>query len=95
MRAQGHPEPEPRRIFQKVFVPADGVKAANCSERRLRYVALFWATLRTRQCFRLFAYMAMPDAKHNRGEKLNAEKRRVARGNLKGRPRICNRRQNF
>ena len=37
-----------RRYFE--IVPADGTMAANRKKRRLRYVAVFWAALRTSQC---------------------------------------------
>src|SRR5258708_11339605 len=34
-----------RSVILSVIVPADGTSSATCMERRLRYVADFWATL--------------------------------------------------
>ena len=48
-----HPRYEPTSIFE--IVPADGTRPANWKERRLPYVAVFWAALRTSQCLPVYA----------------------------------------
>jgi hypothetical protein len=44
---QQHPE---TNLSLSVDMPADGIRAASWRERRLRYVAVFWAALQTSHC---------------------------------------------
>ena len=57
---QRHPQ-YARSIFQKVFLPADGVKAANWRERRLRYVAVLGQLSVKVICLPLSRYLGYRD----------------------------------
>ena len=63
-----------QRRHLKLCLPM-GTMAANWKKRRLRYVAVFWAALRTSHCSPL--QMGVPEIKNNRSHPLLCYKTRL------------------
>jgi hypothetical protein len=79
MRALAPPAIRAEVIFECLRA-ADGVKAANCRSGDFG-TSPFLGSSSDKPVLASVCYMAVPSAKHNRGEKLNAENLRAALGN--------------